>query len=104
MSIPKENHPFAQPLIVAYQLRATVDKSLASLGADSGMRLRAVTAVLARALCETRGTLAPNIAATLAFETVNGMAKMAPMTDAAIARAKQAAGQRDGEASGEPKR
>jgi hypothetical protein len=93
LSIPKDNYPFARPLFAAYQLRAIVDKSLVSLGADSTMRLRAITAVLARALCETRATLAPNIAASLAFETVNGMAKTAPMTDAAIARANQAAGQ-----------
>jgi hypothetical protein len=41
---------------------------------------------LAQALCETRDILNRTIATTLAIETINGMAKTAPLTDAAIGR------------------
>lgn len=91
VSIPPDHLPFVQPLRVAYETRAMVDKSLASLGNDTGARLRATTAVLARALCETRDVLTRIVATTLAIETINGMAKTAPMTDAAMARAQEAA-------------
>jgi hypothetical protein len=67
-----------------------VDKTLAPLGDDTGSRLRATTAVLARAVCETRKLLVRKVAATLALETVNGMAKTAPMTEAAMAKMEEA--------------
>jgi hypothetical protein len=89
LSIAQQHHPFAQPLRVAYEMRAIVDSSLLPLGDDKGNRLRATTAVLARALCETRDVLNRIIATTLAIETVNGMAKTAPMTDAATAKVKE---------------
>ena len=49
-------------------------------------RLQATTLALARVLCETRAAIAPWVATTLALETLNGMAKMAPMTEQAMAR------------------
>jgi hypothetical protein len=82
LSIPQQHHPSAMPLYIAYRCREMVDKTLAPLGDDTGCRLRATTAVLARAVCETRKLLARKVAVTLALETVNGMAKTAPMTDA----------------------
>jgi hypothetical protein len=86
LSVAQEHHPFAQPLRVAYESRAIVDNSLKPLGDDAAIRLRAATAGLARALCETRDVLARSVATTLAIETINGMAKTAPMTDAAMAK------------------
>lgn len=65
LSIPQQHHPFAQPLRIVYETRPMVDGSLAPLGADVGTRLRAATAVLARALCETRDALTRIIATTL---------------------------------------
>ena len=91
LSVSQEHRPFTQPLRIAYESRAIVDGSLAPLGDDAAIRLRAATAVLARALCETRDVLARNVATTLAIETVNGMAKTAPMTDAAMAKIMEAA-------------
>ncbi len=91
LSIAQEHHPFAQPLRIAYETRGIVDSSLSRLGDDTGDRLRATTAVLSRALCETRDVLTRIVATTLAIETVNGMAKTAPMTDLAIARMREAA-------------
>jgi hypothetical protein len=57
---------------------------MAALGADSSQRLWATTLALAKALCETRGILSRIVATTLAIETVNGIAKTAPVTDAAM--------------------
>lgn len=91
LSIHDDHHPFMQPMRAAYELRAIVDSSLAPLGNDTSNRLRAATAMLARALCETRDALARNVATTLAIETINGMGKTAPMTDAAIAKILEAA-------------
>jgi hypothetical protein len=91
LSIAQQHHPFAQPLRVAYETRAILDSSLSPLGDDQGNRLRATTAVLARALCETRDVLNRSIAITLAIETINGMAKTAPMTDTAMAKVIEAA-------------
>jgi hypothetical protein len=71
LSVPQEHHPFLLPL-----------QCLAALGADPSQRLRATTLALAKALCETRTILNRTIATTLAIETINGMAKTAPMTDA----------------------
>ena len=89
LSIAGQHHPFAQPLRMAYVSRTIVNSALAMLGDDPGKRLRAATAALARALCETRDVLGRNIATTLAIETVNGMAKTAPMTDAAMAKLRE---------------
>jgi hypothetical protein len=86
LSIAQQHHPFAQPLRIAYETRPMVDSALAPLGDDVGNRLRATTAVLARVLCETRDALTRIVATTLAIETVNGMAKTAPMTAAAMAK------------------
>lgn len=94
LSIPKANLPRALPLMVACSYRSVVDRALAPLGEDSGKRLRAVTAMLARVLCETREALARKVALALALETLNGIAKMAPMTDAAMAKVRAAAAAR----------
>jgi hypothetical protein len=91
LSIAPQHHPFAQPLRIAYETRSLVDGSLSPLGDDVSNRLRATTAVLARALCETRDALTRIISTTLAIETVNGMAKTAPMTAAAMAKMLEAA-------------
>lgn len=91
LSVAQQHYPFAQPLRIAYESRAIVDSSLAPLGDDAGNRLRAATATVARALCETRDVLARNVATTLAIETINGMAKTAPMTDAAMTKIREAA-------------
>jgi hypothetical protein len=91
LSIAQQHHPFAQPLRVAYETRPMVDSSLSPLGDNAGTRLRATTAVLARALCETRDALTRIVATTLAIETVNGMSKTAPMTAVAMAKMLEAA-------------
>lgn len=88
LSVPKDNHPLIKPLRAAYEMRSTVDKIFAPLGDNRQQRLHAATLTLAETLCKTRDVLARRIATTLAIETVNGMAKTAPMTDAAMAKFK----------------
>jgi hypothetical protein len=88
LSVPKDNHPFIMPLRASYEARPTVDKTFAPLGDNQQQRLHAATLTLAETLCKTRDVLDRRIAITLAVETVNGMAKTAPMTDAAMAKLK----------------
>jgi hypothetical protein len=88
LSIPKDNYPFIMPLRAAYELRLTVDKLFAPLGDDHKQKLQAATLALAETLCKTRDVLNRQIAIKLALETVNGMSKTAPMTDAAFAKVK----------------
>jgi hypothetical protein len=88
LSISKDHHPFILPLRAAYEMRGTVDKLFAPLGDDRRQKLHAATLTLAETLCKTRDVLDRKIASTLAIETVNGMAKTAPMTDAAMAKIK----------------
>ena len=86
LSIAADHHPFLMPLRVTYETRAMIDKCLAPLGDDRVRRLHATTLALARVLRETGDALSHRIATTLALETVNGMAKTAPMTDVAMAK------------------
>ena len=88
LSVPKNNQPFIMPLRVAYETRPIVDKIFAPLGDNHRQKLHAATLALAEVLCKTRDVLDRRIAITLAFETVNGMAKTAPMTDAGMAKLK----------------
>jgi hypothetical protein len=88
LSVSKDHHPFILPLRAAYEIRPTVDKCFAPLGNNRQQKLQAATLTLAETLCKTRDVLDRRIAITLALETVNGMAKTAPMTDAAMAKLK----------------
>ena len=88
LSISKDYHPLIMPLRAAYEMRSTVDKLFAPLGDNRQQRLHAATLTLVEALCKTRDVLDRKIAITLALETVNGMAKTAPMSDAAMAKLK----------------
>ena len=86
LSVPQANLPSLMPLQAAYQTRALVDEVLAPLGGDRTQRLTATTLTLAQVLCRTKAAIVSWIATTLALETVNGMAKMAPMTEQVMAR------------------
>jgi hypothetical protein len=88
LSVAKDNHPFIMPLRAVYETRPIVDKLFAPLADNRQQRLHAATLTLAEALCKTRDVLDRRIATILAIETVNGMAKTAPMTDAAMAKLK----------------
>jgi hypothetical protein len=88
LSIAKDHYPFIMPLRVTYETRAMVDNIFAPLDNNQAQRLQAATLALSEVLCKTRDALNRCVAITLALETVNGMAKTAPMTDAAMEKLK----------------
>jgi hypothetical protein len=75
--------PFMKPLQAAYELRDPVRNIFATHGVGApGEQAIICAAALAQALRAVKQAIKPSIAATIAVETVNGMAKTAPMTDA----------------------
>jgi hypothetical protein len=92
LSVPEGNRPRVLPLQVAYETRSTVDRLFQPLP-NSQERLRAAVLTLSQVLIAVQQAIDKRIALLLALETVNGMAKTAPMTDEAIAIAKKSGGQ-----------
>jgi hypothetical protein len=88
LSVPDGNKPFVLPLQVAYETRPLVDRIFQPLPSRR-QRLHAGVLTLARALIAVQQAIDKRIALALALETVNGMAKTAPMTDEAMAAAKE---------------
>ena len=88
LSIPPDNYPFVLPLQVAYETRPAVDRIFHALTTPQ-VKLRASVLTLAEALIAVRQAIDKKIGLTLALETINGMAKTAPMTDEAMAAAMQ---------------
>jgi hypothetical protein len=86
LSVPEENKPFILPLRVAYETRVTVDRTFRPL-TNPSQKLRAGTLALTQVLIAVQHVIKKNIALLLAPETLNGMAKTAPMTDEALASA-----------------
>jgi len=90
LSIPDDNKPFILPLQVAYEARLNVDRIFQPL-TNPQQKLRASVLALIEALIAVRQVINNKTVLTLALETINGMAKTAPMTDEAVAAAKQQA-------------
>jgi hypothetical protein len=88
LSVPEANRPFVLPLRVAYELRPTVDRVFQPL-AGPEQKLRAAVLTLTEALIAVQQAIDRPTALLLALETVNGMAKTAPMTDEAMVSAKK---------------
>jgi hypothetical protein len=84
LSVPADHRPRVQPLRSAYELRGTVRALLA----DRGVPVEDWPGVFALALIgeleHVRDAIDHGIAVRLVLETVNGMAKTAPMTDRAL--------------------
>lgn len=91
-SVPEANYPRILPLRVAYATRSTVDSVFAPL-TDPSKKLLAATLTLVEVLVAVRQVIDKKIALLLALETINGMAKTAPMTDEAMAAASKNSGQ-----------
>jgi hypothetical protein len=87
LSAPLENRPYLLPLRVGYESRPAVDRLVAAGAGDKRSALRASVIALAKLLEMTRPAIAPRTALSLALEIMNGMAKTASMTDAAMAQA-----------------
>ena len=84
LSVAQKHWPDKLPLRVTFDTRARID---AAVGAGSGKRLRALritTRALTMMMKELGPHLDPTVSLTLVMETINGMAKTAPMTEKAI--------------------
>jgi hypothetical protein len=86
LSVPTDNRPHLIPLMVAFETRANVDRRLRELRGDKARSLAAATLALADVLGKVKDVIDHRVALLLAIETVNGMAKTAPMTDEAYRR------------------
>jgi hypothetical protein len=85
LSLPPENWPRLLPLRVAFDTRDGVDAVLGSVKDDRGRALRVSTLALTMLLNEADGALDSPSTMVLVLETINGMAKTAPMTKAIAA-------------------
>jgi hypothetical protein len=84
LSLPAEYNPKRLPLRVAFECRSRVEGILKSLGKDKKECLRISTIALTMMLVDVGDKIDRKAALTLALETINGMAKTAPMKDEAI--------------------
>lgn len=84
LSVSKEYHPHRLPLRINFDSRSRVSEILKPGSADKNKNLRISSMALAMVLLMVRDEVDYAVALKLALETVNGMAKTAPMKDEAI--------------------
>jgi hypothetical protein len=84
LSVPAEHHPRVHSMAAGYETRPIVDRLFAQLGEDPKSRVRAAAHALAEALIAVKDVLPHDVGLLLALQTLNGTAKKAPMTDAAM--------------------
>jgi hypothetical protein len=84
LSVGKDHEPFILPLRVGFETRGIVDSILAPMLDDKARCLSIATQSLAVILTQVAGAVDHKLVLTLALETVNGMAKTAPMTEKAM--------------------
>lgn len=82
--LPEENRPLRLPLRLAFDSRSAVDETLKTISGDKQKCLRVSATALAILLRDLQNQIDPTIALNLAFGTVNGMAKTAPMKEEPI--------------------
>jgi len=92
LSVPEDHLPFIPPLRVGYEMRGRVDDILASARDDKARCLRIATEALADILGMVASAIDHKLALTIAIETINGMAKTAPMTERAMLDVRQPKG------------
>lgn len=83
LSVPPEHVPFKGPLLTAFQMRPTVDRICRPLD-TADQRLRSCVLALVSVLALVKQAIDNKVALLLALETVNGVAKTAPLTDEAL--------------------
>jgi hypothetical protein len=81
LSVPDANRPRIQPLRAAFELRPAVRRVLADLQVGRAEWPSACAAALVVELAKVRQAIDPGVATRIVLETVNGMAKTAPMTE-----------------------
>jgi hypothetical protein len=85
LSVPPEEWPRLLPLRVTFDTRSGIDAALKPVKEDRARALRVCTLALTMLLNETGNDLDPSTELTLVFETINGIAKTAPMLKAIAA-------------------
>jgi len=89
LSVPPENQPRVQPVRSAYELRGHVRRVLAEHHVAKSDWPAVIALAVGGELSRVRGAIDHRVALRLVFETINGMAKTAPMTDEAFRKAQQ---------------
>lgn len=89
LSVGKDHEPFILPLRVGYETRGIVDQILTPVLEDKARCVAIATLGLAAILQQVAGAIDHKLVLTLALETVNGMAKTAPMTEKAMKAASE---------------
>ena len=84
LSIPQDNLPFIPPLRAGYETRRSVDQIFEPIRGDKTRCLRIAVESLAEILKMTAAAIDPKLGLLLSIETINGMAKTAPMTEKAM--------------------
>ncbi|WP_430412002.1 hypothetical protein [Kordia sp.] len=79
LTVPKDNAPFLFPLRAGYESRKYVEKHVSSENNTQSLSI-AINA-LTHILIETKTAINSSVALSLTFELINGMSKMATMTD-----------------------
>jgi hypothetical protein len=81
LSVPEDHRPFVQPLRQAYELRAPARAVFAEQRMPAAEWPAASAFALVIELARVRDAIDHGVATRLVLETVNGIAKTAPMTD-----------------------
>jgi len=84
LSVPKDNYPFLNPLRSGYESRPSIDKMLKPVLNDKAKCLSITIHSLSTIILKTRTAINPSVALLLSFETINGVSKIASLTDKAI--------------------
>jgi hypothetical protein len=87
LTVPTDNRPRIQPVRSAYELRPHVHRILADQRVPKQDAPVMIALAIGGELARVREAIDHRIALALVFETINGMAKTAPMTDEAFRRA-----------------
>ena len=88
-SVPDENKPTVVPLRAAFEMRPLVDAAYESGNVELSRRHIPCAMALATALEQTRQAIDPSVAVKLALEVTFGMAKVVPMSRAALEAAQK---------------
>ncbi len=81
LSVPESNRPRVEPLRQAYELRDGVTAIMREAGLSVADWPSACALAVAVELARVRATIDHGVATRIVLETINGMAKMAPMTE-----------------------
>lgn len=80
LKVPEGNKPYILPIRVGYETRRFVQKDINVWSNEKSLQI--CIEAMVQILMDTKTVIASPVALAIAFETINGMSKMATMTDA----------------------